>query len=119
MKKSSIFCLSFLTVCLTSALAFGAEKEVAAAAFETVGSLTKAASFAIAISVLGAAVGQGLGVYAAAAGIARNPEATRDIRLTMIIGLAFIESLCIYGLIVVMLIFFVYPYQEIILKVFN
>ncbi|MDJ0836153.1 MAG: ATP synthase F0 subunit C [Acidobacteriota bacterium] len=45
-------------------------------------------------------IAQGHSVAAACEGIARNPQAANNIRTTMIIGLALIESLALYTLIV-------------------
>ncbi len=42
------------------------------------------------------AIGQGKAVMAACEGTARNPGATGNIRTTLLIGLAFIESLVLY-----------------------
>jgi F-type H+-transporting ATPase subunit c len=47
-------------------------------------------------------IGQGKAVSAACEGIARNPAAAGNIRTTLIIGLALIESLALYTLIVVL-----------------
>ncbi len=44
---------------------------------------------------------QGKAVSAACEGIARNPQAAGNIRTTLIIGLALIESLALYTLVVV------------------
>jgi len=43
-------------------------------------------------------VGQGIAVFGAIAGMARQPEMSGKIQLVMFIGLAFIESLTIYSL---------------------
>ena len=59
-----------------------------------------AAAIAIAISALGAALAQGKTAVAAMEGIARQPEAAGDIRTTMIIALALMEALAIYGLLI-------------------
>lgn len=59
-----------------------------------------AAAIAIGIAALGAAIGQGLGLSKACEGVARNPGASGKITVTMIIGLAMIESLAIYALLV-------------------
>lgn len=48
-------------------------------------------------------IGQGRAAGGAAEAIARNPGANANIRLTLILGLAFIESLAIYTLVVVFL----------------
>ncbi len=47
--------------------------------------------------------GQGKGLAAACEAIGRNPGAVGPIRITMIIGLALIESLVIYALIIAFL----------------
>jgi F-type H+-transporting ATPase subunit c len=58
------------------------------------------AGLAIGIAALGGAFGQGKAAAAAFEGIARNPAAQGKIFLPMMIGLAFIESLVIYSLII-------------------
>ena len=59
-----------------------------------------AAAIAIALSTLGPALGQGKTAAAAMEGIARQPEAAKDIRSTLIISLALMEALTIYGLLI-------------------
>lgn len=59
-----------------------------------------AAGLAISISAAGGAIGQGMAARAALEGIARNPNAADKIFTPMIIGLALIESLVIYGLVI-------------------
>ena len=59
-----------------------------------------AAAIAISISVLGGALGQGRTAASALDGIARNPAASGKILIPMILGLALIESLVIYALII-------------------
>jgi len=48
-------------------------------------------------------IGQGRAAGGAAEAIARNPGANANIRLALILGLVFIESLAIYTLVVVFL----------------
>jgi F-type H+-transporting ATPase subunit c len=48
-------------------------------------------------------IGQGRAAGSAAEAIARNPGANANIRLALLLGLAFIESLAIYTLVVVFL----------------
>ena len=55
---------------------------------------------AIGVAALGGALGQGRSVAAALEGIARNPGASGKILVPMILGLALIESLVIYALII-------------------
>ncbi|MDD6011508.1 MAG: ATP synthase F0 subunit C [Oscillospiraceae bacterium] len=59
-----------------------------------------AAALAIAFSTLGPAIGQGLTAKAAMEGIARQPEASKDIRSNLIVSLALMEALTIYGLLI-------------------
>ena len=58
------------------------------------------AGLAIGLAALGCGIGQGRASAAALEGIARNPNASDKIFTPMIIGLALIESLCIYGLLI-------------------
>ena len=58
------------------------------------------AAIAIAMGAFGAALGQARAISSAVEGIARNPEAGGFIRTTLIIGLAFIESLCLYAFVI-------------------
>jgi F-type H+-transporting ATPase subunit c len=57
------------------------------------------AHIALAIAAAGCGMAQGKAVAAACEGIARNPQASGNIRTTMIIGLALIEALVIYVLV--------------------
>jgi F-type H+-transporting ATPase subunit c len=61
------------------------------------------AAFVLGIAAAAGAIGQSRAIVAACEGIARNPGAAGPIRLAMIIGLALIESLVIYALILAML----------------
>ncbi|OGQ15969.1 MAG: ATP synthase F0 subunit C [Deltaproteobacteria bacterium RIFCSPHIGHO2_02_FULL_40_11] len=59
-----------------------------------------AAGLAIALAAFGGALGQGKAAATALEGIARNPGASDKIFTPMIIGLALIESLVIYALVI-------------------
>lgn len=59
-----------------------------------------AAALAIALSVFGGALAQGKTAATALEGIARNPAASGKLLIPMILGLALIESLVIYALII-------------------
>ncbi len=59
-----------------------------------------ACGFAIGVAALGTGLGMGNAINGALTGTARNPEAGGKIMTTMIIGLALIESLCIYALVI-------------------
>jgi F-type H+-transporting ATPase subunit c len=58
------------------------------------------AGLAVGIAGFGAALGQGRAVAAAMESIGRNPNAADRIQLPMIIGIAFMEALAIYALII-------------------
>ena len=58
------------------------------------------AAFVLGIAAAAGAIGQSKAIAAAVDGIARNPGAAGAIRLAMIIGLALIESLVIYALVI-------------------
>src|SRR3989338_5893535 len=59
-----------------------------------------AAAIAIAFPALGGALGQGRAAAAALEGIARNPGASGKIFVPMILGMALIESLVLFGLLI-------------------
>jgi F-type H+-transporting ATPase subunit c len=54
----------------------------------------------IGLAALGTGIGMGILVGRAVEGIARQPEAIDKIRTTMIIGIAFIEALALYALVI-------------------
>jgi F-type H+-transporting ATPase subunit c len=60
-----------------------------------------AAGLAMAIASAGCGLGQGRAAASATEGIARNPSARAGIQTALIIGLAFIESLAIYTLLII------------------
>jgi F-type H+-transporting ATPase subunit c len=62
------------------------------------------AAIAITIAASFGSLGQGRSVAAACEAMGRNPGAGGAIRITMIIGLALIESLVIYSLVIAFLI---------------
>ena len=61
----------------------------------------------IGIACLGGALAMGIAVGKSSEAMARQPEATSQIRTTMMMGLVFIETVIIYALIVAILIIFV------------
>lgn len=66
---------------------------------------------AIGLAALGTGIGQGIGLSRACEGVARNPGVSGKITTTLIIGLAMIESLAIYALVVVLIILFMNPFK--------
>jgi F-type H+-transporting ATPase subunit c len=75
-----------------------------------------AAGIGMALGTLGTGIGQGMAVLRAVEGVSRNPGASGKILTTMMIGLAMIESLAIYALVVCLIILFANPYKDIALK---
>ncbi len=67
---------------------------------ENSGLIAIAAAVAMAFSTFFPALAQGLTAKAAMESIARQPEAAKDIRSTLIISLALMEALTIYGLLI-------------------
>ena len=59
-----------------------------------------AAAISIAFSTMGPAMGQGKTAAAAMESIARQPDAAGDIRSSLIISMAMMEALTIYGLLI-------------------
>ncbi|MFH1454174.1 MAG: ATP synthase F0 subunit C [Armatimonadota bacterium] len=65
------------------------------------------AALAIAFGAFGAALAQGNAIGKAMEAIGRNPEASGKIQTALLIGLAFIESLCLYALLISILLWIV------------
>ena len=59
-----------------------------------------AAAFAVAFSTVFPALAQGRTAKAAMESIARQPDAAKDIRSSLIVSLAMMEALTIYGLLI-------------------
>lgn len=67
---------------------------------EQSGLIAIAAAIAIAVSTIFPALGQGMTAKSAMEAIARQPDAANNIRSTLIIALALMEALTIYGLLI-------------------
>lgn len=77
---------------------------------------TAVAPLAIAIGIILPAWAMGRAISQALEALARQPEAESAITRTLFIGLAMIESLAIYVLVVVLIILFRNPLLEYLLK---
>jgi F-type H+-transporting ATPase subunit c len=77
---------------------------------------TGGALLAIAIGVIFPAVAMGRAIAQALDALARQPEAEKAITRTLFIGLAMIESLAIYVLVIVLIVLFRNPLLEYVLK---
>jgi F-type H+-transporting ATPase subunit c len=70
-----------------------------------------AAGLAIGLGAIGPGIGQGTAAGQAVEGIARQPEAEGKIRGTLLLSLAFMEALTIYGLVVALVLLFANPFS--------
>jgi F-type H+-transporting ATPase subunit c len=77
---------------------------------------TVAAVVGIAVGVLLPAFAMGRAISSALEALARQPEAERSIMRTLFIGLAMIESLAIYVLVIVLIVLFRNPLLEYLIK---
>ncbi len=108
MKRLVVTGLMMLAMCLTAS--------VALAAGDPAGNIgimqwsVLAAGLAIGLGAIGSGIGMGTAIGGACEGTSRNPEAGGRILTTMIIGLAMIESLTIYALVVALILMFGNPY---------
>jgi F-type H+-transporting ATPase subunit c len=73
---------------------------------------TVAAIFGISLGVMLPAIAMGWAISRALDALARQPEAEKSIMRTLFIGLAMIESLAIYVLVIVLIILFRNPLLE-------
>lgn len=99
MKKRVMWTLALILVvsCIFASGAFAAEEGLGQEAKKFI---ALACGLAIAIAALGGGLGQGIAISKGLEGIARNPEAQPKIFIPMIVGLALIESLVIYALVI-------------------
>lgn len=96
LKKIVIFTLTLLVLAIP---AFAqADNEFTEKAYKALGGGLAVLGFGMAAGLAG--IGQGLIGSRAAEGTARNPGASGKIQTLMILGLAFIESLVIFALVI-------------------
>ncbi len=102
-KGTKIVWAAFLTLLFAAIGADVAFAQEHAAGGGDSSMIALAAGIAIAGAAIGAALGQGRAVAAAMESIGRNPNAADRIQTPMILGLAFIEALAIYALVIAFL----------------
>ncbi|MEK0083941.1 F0F1 ATP synthase subunit C [Benzoatithermus flavus] len=71
-----------------------------------------AAALAVSFGAIGPALAEGRAVAAAMEAIARQPEAAGTISRTLFVGLAMIETMAIYCLVVALLVLFANPFAR-------
>ncbi|GAB1411031.1 ATP synthase F0 subunit C [Desulfovibrionales bacterium] len=105
MRKGFLSVLATVALVAVASCAFAAE-----ATPEVISAISIATALGMALAAAGCGIAQGLGLKAACEGTARNPEASGKITVTMLIGLAMIESLGIYALVVNLILLFANPF---------
>ncbi len=99
MKQFFVFAFAALVLLLTATPVFAQDS----GGTDATSWVIITAGFAMALASSVCALAQGRAIAAACEGIARNPGVAGPIRITLIIGLALIESLAIYVLLIVFL----------------
>ena len=61
------------------------------------------------VAGLGTGIGEGIAASKAVEAVGRNPEAEGKIRTMMILGIALSETVAIYGLLISIMLMFVFP----------
>ena len=95
MRKFLLTILNTVALLSIASLAMAAEGALPGGGLVQLG-----AALGMGLAAAGCGIGQGLGLKSACEGTARNPEAGGKIMVTLILGLAFVESLAIYALVV-------------------
>lgn len=113
--KKKIIAMSFIITAimlLTAPFVMAAEGEAGASAaqYGFYSYIAIGCAIGLAIAAFGGSIGMGNAVNSALNGIARNPGASGKITTTLLIGLALIESLVIYTLVIALILLFVKPY---------
>ncbi|WP_457568763.1 ATP synthase F0 subunit C [Desulfurobacterium sp.] len=103
-KESLLYTLFLLLAGIVPAMA--GEGGASAASIKAAAAI--GAGLAIGVGAAGAGVGQGLGLKGTQEAIARNPGAAGRLTTNMFIGLALIEALAIYALVVALILLFVF-----------
>lgn len=99
-KRTAVILLTLAIVCLLAPFALAEEAEAVSSGSGAKTFAVLGAALGIGIAALGTGIGQGIGLSKACEGVARNPGASGKIMMILIIGLAMIESLAIYALLV-------------------
>lgn len=112
LKKGFISTAAIVQVLGWGSLALAQDGSAAAAGLWSFFGIAIACGFGIGVAALGTGLAMGHAINGAMQGTARNPEAGGKIMTTMIIGLALIESLCIYALLICLIMVFKIPNLE-------
>ena len=99
MKKLLALSSAFATFLFTLS-AFAQDSAAASNAFDAQSASAIGAGLAIGLAALGGGLGQGKTASAGLEGMARNPQAAGSLLTPMILGLAFTESLVLFGFVI-------------------
>ncbi|HDQ03178.1 MAG TPA: ATP synthase F0 subunit C [Deltaproteobacteria bacterium] len=113
MKKSLFYTLMTILVIIACAPFAHAAPEAATVDYTKaiiIACSLLVAGLAVALGSIGTALGMGNGLNGATNAVGRNPEAQGKILLTMMVGLAMIESLAIYALVIALIVLFANPF---------
>ncbi len=112
MRKSIFTLLSVVATVFTAgiALAAGPEPKIPVEAMGIANTVAWATALGMSIAAGLCGIGQAMGLKAACEGLARNPEAAGKLQTLLILGMAFIESLAIYALVINLILLFVNPF---------
>ena len=102
MKKLFAVLGTLLGSLMTSGIAFAAEGATAADS-QAKAAIAIAAGLGVAIAAFGAALGQGRVGAAAMESIGRNPNAADKLFLPLVLTLALLEALALYGFVIAIL----------------
>lgn len=109
MKKLNLFLLALLALAVAAPAAFAQE---AAGGGQSSGALTYMALgcvLGLGLAAYGGGIGMGNAISGALSAMARNPGIYQKLFPSMLIGLAMIESLVIYTLVIVLLLLYANP----------
>lgn len=101
MTKKLLLLLALMMV--ASPLVFAQSPDASPVAQEHYKWMAIAGGFSMALASSLCGLAQGKAISSAVEGMARNPGAAKAIQLAMLIGLAFVESLALYTLLIVFL----------------
>src|SRR3990170_1405515 len=105
-KKGFVSLLAVMAIMLLAAPLAMAQEAAAGLGDNVKIAIVLASGLTIGIAALGGVIAQGRVTTAGLEGIARNPGASGKIMTPMIIGLAMIESLVIYALVIAFMLYF-------------
>jgi F-type H+-transporting ATPase subunit c len=108
MRKVLLTALNAVVLMCVASAASAAEG--AGTGSDVVSMIAIATAIGMGLAALGCGIGMGFGLKGACEGTARNPDVSGKITVTMLIGLAMIESLAIYTLVVDLILLFANPF---------